>query len=193
MTWDVEDRVNWEGLNWTNWTELTAAELKWEGLNWSIYTYIFIYIQYTYCVAPWEGRVCGPCEWRRHIGRGRGQALRTGREAPVSFGHRRRKDVNLSEMGGRQKEEEDDPFTAQSYPHAQSKLTCIAGKCRVKPLLMYMYITIWPCTYYSYCSRKINHLVSEPFAFILWCKKPCREHIYIYIVVRWSAQAEQLG
>jgi hypothetical protein len=29
---------------------------------------------YMYCDAPWEGRVCGPCEWRRHFGRGRGQA-----------------------------------------------------------------------------------------------------------------------
>jgi hypothetical protein len=36
--------------------------------------------------------------------------------------------VNLSEMGRRQKDKEDDPFTAQSYQHAQSKLTCIAGK-----------------------------------------------------------------
>jgi hypothetical protein len=36
--------------------------------------------------------------------------------------------VNLSEMGRRQEDKEDDPFTAQSYQHAQSKLTCIAGK-----------------------------------------------------------------
>jgi hypothetical protein len=50
--------------------------------------------------------------------------------------------VNLSEMRRQQEEKEDDPFTAQSHPHAQSKLTCTAGKLRVKPLLMYMYIII---------------------------------------------------
>jgi hypothetical protein len=44
--------------------------------------------------------------------------------------------VNLSEMRRRQEEKEDDPFTAQSYPHAQSKLTCMAGRRRVKSLLM---------------------------------------------------------
>ncbi len=33
-----------------------------------------------------------------------------------------------SEMGRRQKDKEDDPFTAQEYQHAQSKLTCIAGR-----------------------------------------------------------------
>ncbi len=27
-----------------------------------------------YCVVPWEGRMCGPCEWGRHLGKGRGQA-----------------------------------------------------------------------------------------------------------------------
>jgi hypothetical protein len=32
------------------------------------------------------------------------------------------------------------------------------------------------CTYCIYCFRKINHLVPVPFVFILWCKKPCREH-----------------
>ncbi len=36
--------------------------------------------------------------------------------------------MNLSEMGKRQEDKKDDPFTAQSYQHAQSKLTCIAGK-----------------------------------------------------------------
>jgi hypothetical protein len=36
--------------------------------------------------------------------------------------------VNLSEMGKQQEDKKDDPFTAQSYQHAQSKLTCIAGK-----------------------------------------------------------------
>jgi hypothetical protein len=41
--------------------------------------------------------------------------------------------VNLSEMRRQQEEEEDDPFTAQSYQHAQSKLTCIAGKWKVNP------------------------------------------------------------
>jgi hypothetical protein len=75
--------------------------------------------------------------------------------------------VNLSETGRRQEDEEDDPLTAQSYQHAQSKLTCIAGRWRVNSLLMYICITIYSCTYYIYCSRKINHLVSEPFAFIL--------------------------
>jgi hypothetical protein len=42
--------------------------------------------------------------------------------------------VNLSEMEKRQEDKEDDPFTAQSYPHAQSKLTCTAGRWRVNPL-----------------------------------------------------------
>jgi hypothetical protein len=36
---------------------------------------------------------------------------------------------------------------------------------------------MYPVFIVFYCSRKINHLVSEPFAFILWCKKPCREQI----------------
>ncbi len=36
--------------------------------------------------------------------------------------------MNLSEMGKRQEDKEDDPFTAQSHQHAQSKLACIAGK-----------------------------------------------------------------
>jgi hypothetical protein len=42
--------------------------------------------------------------------------------------------VNLGEMRGRQKDKEDDPFTAQRYQHAQSKSTCIAGKLTVNPL-----------------------------------------------------------
>jgi hypothetical protein len=46
--------------------------------------------------------------------------------------------VNLSEMERQQEGKEDDPFTAQSHQHAQSKLTCIAGKWRVNPLLMYI-------------------------------------------------------
>jgi hypothetical protein len=50
--------------------------------------------------------------------------------------------VNLSEMGRRQEDEEDDPFTAQSYQHAQSKLTCIAGRWRVNSSLMYICVTI---------------------------------------------------
>ncbi len=54
--------------------------------------------------------------------------------ASVSFGHRRRQDVNLSEMGRRQKDKEDDLFTAQEYQHAQSKLTCIAGRWAMNPL-----------------------------------------------------------
>jgi hypothetical protein len=32
------------------------------------------------------------------------------------------------EMERRQENQEDDPFTAQSYQHAQSKSTCIAGR-----------------------------------------------------------------
>jgi hypothetical protein len=36
--------------------------------------------------------------------------------------------VNHSEMGRRQEDKEDDPFTAKEYQHAQSKLTCIAGR-----------------------------------------------------------------
>jgi hypothetical protein len=24
----------------------------------------------TYCLVPWKGSVCGPCEWERHLGRG---------------------------------------------------------------------------------------------------------------------------
>ncbi len=35
--------------------------------------------------------------------------------------------MNHSQMERRQKDKEDDPFTAQEYQHAQSKLTCIAG------------------------------------------------------------------
>ncbi len=65
-----------------------------------------------------------------------------GRNMSVSFRHRRWQDVNLSEMERRQEHKEDDPFTAQSYQHAQSKLTCIAGKWRVNPLLMYICMTI---------------------------------------------------
>jgi hypothetical protein len=42
--------------------------------------------------------------------------------------------VNLSEMGRRHGNKEDDPFTAQSYQHAQSKLTCIAGKLAINLL-----------------------------------------------------------
>jgi hypothetical protein len=37
-------------------------------------------------------------------------------------------------MERRQEDKEDDPFTAQSYHHAQSKLTCRAGRCTVNPL-----------------------------------------------------------
>ncbi len=48
--------------------------------------------------------------------------------------------MNLSEMRRQQEEKEDDPFTAQSHPHAQSKLTCIAGKWRVKTIAnVYVY------------------------------------------------------
>ncbi len=47
--------------------------------------------------------------------------------------------MNLSEMRRQQEGKEDDPSTAQSYQHAQSKLTCIAGKWRVNPLLMYIH------------------------------------------------------
>jgi hypothetical protein len=50
--------------------------------------------------------------------------------------------VNLSEMGRRWEDKEDDPFTAQSYQHAQSKLTCIAGRWRVNSSLMYICVTI---------------------------------------------------
>ncbi len=46
--------------------------------------------------------------------------------------------MNLSEMIRLQEDKEDDPFTAQSYHHAQSKLTCTAGRWRVNPLLMYI-------------------------------------------------------
>ncbi len=51
--------------------------------------------------------------------------------------------MNLSEMERRLGNKEDDPFTAQSYQHAQSKLTCIAGRWRVNPLLMY--ICVYMC------------------------------------------------
>ncbi len=49
-------------------------------------------------------------------------------------------DAILEGVGGRppgrsrKQDKEDDPFTAQSYQHAQSKLTCIAGRWRVNPL-----------------------------------------------------------
>jgi hypothetical protein len=41
---------------------------------------------------------------------------------------------------------------------------------------------VYSCTYCIYCFRKINHLVPVPFVFILWCKKPCREH-YVFNVL----------
>ncbi len=72
-----------------------------------------------------------------------------------------------SEMRRRQEDKEDDPRTASECQHAQSKLTCIAGRRIVNLLLMYIGVTIFSCTYYIYCSRKINHLVSEPLVFIL--------------------------
>ncbi len=71
--------------------------------------------------------------------------------------------MNLSEMRRRQEDEEDDPFTAQSSQHAQSELTCIAGNTIKNPLNVVMYLML----IVFYCSRKINHLVSKPFAFIL--------------------------
>jgi hypothetical protein len=37
-------------------------------------------------------------------------------------------------MGRRQRDKEDGPFTAQEYQHAQSKLTCIAGRQRANSL-----------------------------------------------------------
>jgi hypothetical protein len=91
--------------------------------------------QWPICLVPWEGRVCGSCEWRRHLESGRGGWV-PGPEkgASVSFRHRRRQDVNLSEMRRRQKDKEDDPFTAQEHQHAQSKSTCIAGRWAVNPL-----------------------------------------------------------
>ncbi len=46
--------------------------------------------------------------------------------------------MNLSEMERQQEDKEDDPFTAQSYQHAQSKLTCIAGRWRVTHCNVYM-------------------------------------------------------
>ncbi len=46
--------------------------------------------------------------------------------------------MNLSEMERRQENQEDDPFTAQSYLHAQSKSTCTAGRCEANPLYVYM-------------------------------------------------------
>jgi hypothetical protein len=111
--------------------------------------------------------------WKWKGGRAPGSEL----GASVSFGLRRRQDVNLSEMRRQQRDKEDDPFTAQEYQHAQSKSMCIARErtmshCNVHDIIIY------PCIYCIYCSRKINHLVSEPFAFILWCKKPCREHFH---------------
>jgi hypothetical protein len=42
--------------------------------------------------------------------------------------------MNLSEMRRWKEDEEDDPFTAQGYQHAQSKSTCIAGKLAMDPL-----------------------------------------------------------
>ncbi len=36
--------------------------------------------------------------------------------------------MNLSEMMKQQEDTGDDPLTAQSYPHAQSELTCIVGR-----------------------------------------------------------------
>ncbi len=36
--------------------------------------------------------------------------------------------MSLSEMRGQRGNQEDDPFTARSYQHAQSELACIVGK-----------------------------------------------------------------
>jgi hypothetical protein len=66
-------------------------------------------------------------------------------------------------MGRRQEDKEDDPFMASGCQHAQSELTCIAREIKVNVLAMYIYL----CTYYIYCSRKINHLVPVPLVFIL--------------------------
>ncbi len=44
----------------------------------TVYTYVQIPILRTVhactytCLAPWKGRVCGPCEWRRHFEKERG-------------------------------------------------------------------------------------------------------------------------
>ncbi len=46
--------------------------------------------------------------------------------------------MNLSEMGRRQKDKEDDPFTAQRYQHAQSKSTCIAERIGNESIVMYV-------------------------------------------------------
>ncbi len=48
--------------------------------------------------------------------------------ASVGSGQRERKDVIHSEMKRRRVDKEDDPFTASECQHAQSKLTCIAGR-----------------------------------------------------------------
>jgi hypothetical protein len=66
-------------------------------------------------------------------------------------------------MRRQREDKEDDPFTAQSYQHAQSELACVAGKMATNPLSVIIYLVL----IVFYCSRKINHLVSEPFAFIL--------------------------
>jgi hypothetical protein len=50
--------------------------------------------------------------------------------------------VTHSEMRRRREDKEDDPLTALECQHAQSKLTCIAGKWRVNLLLMYIGVTI---------------------------------------------------
>ncbi len=46
--------------------------------------------------------------------------------------------MNPSEMGRQQEDKENDPFTAQSYPHAQSKLMCIVGRWRANHYNVYM-------------------------------------------------------
>jgi hypothetical protein len=83
------------------------------------------------------------------------------------------------EMRRRQQDEEDDPFTALRCQHAQSEC-CARLEDKVNA-----WRCIYSCTYCIYCFRKINHLVPVPFAFILCCKKPCREQ---YILKKGELQ-----
>jgi hypothetical protein len=78
-------------------------------------------------------------------------------------GQERREDMIRGEMRRRRENKEDDPFTASGCQHAQSELMCIARRKEVNVVMMYLY----SCTYYIYCSRKINYLVPVPFVFIL--------------------------
>jgi hypothetical protein len=92
------------------------------------------------CAGPWKGSVCGPREWKRHLGKGGIGSSERGQGASVDSGQRKRKDMIRGEMRRRREDKEDNPFTASRCQHAQSKSMCTAGRQKVNPLLMYIFV-----------------------------------------------------